>query len=142
MSATSTEFLEECRHEGVVAFQKLIHRMEQAGLTKLVLTDHPDYEFTLGIAKTNGTAGAIGFTFELITNFRERCSAFLQVDAGDQACFVDTMTRWTWIRDCWLAAGGRDSGRTVVLFANGIGDAMDLNTGEEPDEAIGFNLLA
>jgi len=108
----------------------------RAGASKLLLNDGPDCDFELGIADTDGDVDSLGDEIEFIANFGDRWDAICP--AGDDESEIDRTTRWAWLQRCWVAAGGGMSGRTVVLFANGLGDMMDLNTGEEPDASLGF----
>ena len=136
MSVAAIQFLDTCQFEAVSAFRHLLAQMERAGATKLLLNDGPDCDFELGIADTDGDVDALDDEIEMISDFGDRWDAVCPPD--DDEAEIDRTIRWTWLRRCWLAAGGSDSGRTVVLFANGLGDMMDLNTGEEPDGSLGF----
>ena len=136
MSDLEIQFLDACQPEAIEAFRRLLVQMERAGATRLLLTDGPDCDFILGVADTNGDDDAIDHSMEFINDFGERWDAMCPPDDDDS--YIDTDTRWAWLHTCWLAAGGRESGRIVVLFANGLGDMMDLNTGAEPDASLGF----
>ena len=136
MSNLAVQFLDSCQSEAVKGFKRLLVQMERAGATQLVLSDGPDCDFILGVADTDGDDNTIDDTIEFINDFGERWDSMCPPD--DDESYIDTDTRWEWLHTCWLVAGGRESGRIVVLFANGLGDMMDLNTGEEPEPTLGF----
>ncbi len=134
MSRSPSEFLDSCRSEGTAALERLIRKMTEAGCTKVVLTDHPDYGFVLGILNADVDVTALGDDVSLIANFYDRYRQFQGLDEDDSDLYIEDETSWAWIRECWLAAQGPESGKIVVLFKNGEGDMMDLNTGEDPDD--------
>ncbi len=144
MCQVTRSFLELNRNEGTAAMRRLITKMKEAGVTKLLLTDHPTYNLELGIAGTDLGYDATGkdvFECEvrMIEDYRERFTEWLKSHSSDEELWIDVDVKWPWIRDCWLAAGGKESGCVVVLLNNGMENMIDLNTGEEPVPELGFD---
>lgn len=141
MSSPMSQLLEECRPEGIAALERLLQAMAEAGCQRVMLTDHPDYGLQLGIAESDADLPVQHV--ELIPEFDDRYDELVDPDGDDEdEGFYDTDARWAWIRECWIAAMGPESGRTVVLFANGLGDMMDLTTGRDPDDETGLDPFA
>ena len=120
MSDLAVQFLGACQLEGIEASKRLLEQMEQAGATKLLLSDGPDTDFKLGVVDTDGDIDSIDDSIEFINDFGERWDAICPPDDDESETEIIDAKRWNWLHTCWLAAGGRESGRIVVVFANGL----------------------
>lgn len=116
----------------------LVEQAKGIGATSVMLTDHPDYGLEMGICEHDGK-GTINGSLSLLDNYHDWSLA--QSDDDDDDYLLYGSQTWPWVRDRWLAIGGPESGVHVVIFANGVGDTYDLNTGAEADEAFMDNVF-
>lgn len=139
MRELTLRFLSQFDQAAVTAFQELIARMKSSGVTTALLTDHPSYECHLGICGTDRGDDALSCELLLAPNYPECLAVFVaEHQVAGESCDDDD-ARWEWIRQRWIDANGPESGLNVVLLDNGMGDMMDLNTGEGPDPSLPFD---
>ena len=148
MAKLTKTFLAKHSAHATQIFRQLIDDMTAKSVSKVLLTYHPSYQLKLGIAGTDKGRDVLETSMELVPNFDDEHDTFVadenipRDDNGDDDDWLDEEVVWEWIRESWLAADGRKSGRTAVLLDNGMADEVDLSTGEEPDPALGFDKLA
>jgi hypothetical protein len=110
------------------ALRELIAMAKKIHATTITLTDHPGYHLSLGIAEHNGK-GTLPSNIDLVTGFE----AWSESTGRELDDYWPEQFAWEWLRERWLAIQGPKSGLRVILFNNGIGDTMDLSTGEDGD---------
>lgn len=113
------KYMETRRATAVSVFRRFIADMKAVGATEAVLTNHPSYDLNCGVCAMNNPEGTEKPKLGAIGNGTGNCALW--------------ETR-PFFRSVWEQAGGVGSGVRVILFENGIGDMMDLSTGEEPPE--------
>uniref|UniRef100_A0A0G4HUV2 Uncharacterized protein n=1 Tax=Chromera velia CCMP2878 TaxID=1169474 RepID=A0A0G4HUV2_9ALVE len=117
------QYLAKRRLTCIAEFKKLIAKMKERGIQEVLCTDHPSYDLALTPCDH----------FPPLEEGQERLG---RVTPGDRSfegyCWDETT--WPWFCDCWSSAGGPESGCRVLLFANGMGDMIDLTTREPPPE--------
>ncbi len=114
--AATLQLLDESADFAVRQFNDLIADMRRDGVSEAVYNDHPGYGLSLGSASRP--------PLQLLPEGA-------QTRAGVENLWASET--WPWMHSMWVRAGGVDSGLRVVIFNNGIGNMMDLSTGEAPD---------
>lgn len=117
--------LPKVEDSAVRGFRRLVATCHRSGITEVIVTDHPSYGLSLGVSAHNGPKRAKVDSVEL---------------AGGTKCDVDFVyadVTWPWFVKMWARAEGPASGVRCIVFANGLGDMLDLTTGEAPpDDSI------
>jgi len=136
MDELTNNFLNKYSQDGIDAFKYLIEDMTSAGLKIVVLTDNPQYDLEMGIASEDVTGKLKSADVAMVKNYSERYKEWVKENNVPETFYLDDAARWAWYRKCWQGAGGLNTNLMVIVFANGMGDMMDLSTGEEPDPEL------
>lgn len=139
MKNLTAQFLQSHLPQATDRFRALIDEMREKDVTKVLLTLHPGYGMHLGIAGTDRGFDILETEMDLVQDYNKACEQFeREHGCGDDEEWFDYCFAFDWVRDAWLAAEGASSGLHVVLLDNGMGDEVDLTTGEEPAPELGF----
>jgi hypothetical protein len=133
MDKLTNSFLNKYTQDGIDAFKFLIEDMTSAGLKIIVLTDNPQYCLEMGIGSADETGKLKSTRVKMVKDYSARYKEWKNESDAPEHFFFDDKTRWEWYRKCWKGAGGLNTNLMVIIFANGMGNMMDLSTGEEPD---------
>jgi hypothetical protein len=119
-------YLADRKEACVREFARLIDEAAAIDATQVVVTNHPSYDLSLGIAGHNGIAPA------------SEGDGLGHVSPGNKACadYLWAASTLPFFRECWRLAGGVESPLKVFVFENGMGDMCDLDTGAEPPKGL------
>ncbi|CAK9051683.1 unnamed protein product [Durusdinium trenchii] len=161
-AATLEDFLEQQTGPCINALTDLCRRMRKHAVSCVTLTDHPSYGFKHGLSAVIDALGKTRVEKDLFkslsgdgavsmvnADFEEWVREVAKVDyrqydfdGMDEESEVNKMLcpepprdTWLWMVKCFQSVPEAErKGLHVVMFNNGIGDELDLATGDEPTD--------